>query len=94
MIPTIQAGYSDKYGHVFVERVGNTGFDDPEEPIALFRAQDVYSIDVLKYYLEVLNVTDLIPLSQIASVKSQLENFKRWHADNPDRIRIPGTSKQ
>jgi len=86
----IPAGVSDKYGQVYVEKIGNTGFDDLTEPVAVFRAQDVYAVGVLEAYLELLRIDDHIDPEQIFSVEHQLEAFNAWRLDNSDKVRLPG----
>jgi hypothetical protein len=90
MVP-ITAGRSDKYGQVYVERIGNTGFDDPNEPVGLFRAQDNYALTILESYLAILEIDEEVPVAQIESVRRQIEAFHQWREDNPEKIRTPGT---
>lgn len=87
----IEAGRSDKYGQVHVERIGNTGFDDPTEPIALFRAQDKLALKSLRDYLRRCIGDPDVPAAQITSVCAQVEAFERYQREHPDRVRKPGT---
>lgn len=87
----IPAGFSDKYGHVFVERVGRTGFDDTEEPVALLRAQDEHAVAVLEYYMLRLKADRRVTQAQVESVQRQLRNFLGWRIEHPGRVRVPGS---
>ena len=87
----IRSGRSDKYGQVYVERIGNTGFDDPTEPVALLRAQDVLALPIMQEYLRRTTADPDIPASQVASVRRQVEAFERWRLEHPERVRKPGT---
>lgn len=88
----IIAGYSSKYGQIYVERTGNTGFDaDLHEPIALHRSQDQHSVAVMEFYLSRLRADPAVPPQQIASVERQLQLMREWRAEHPERVRTPGT---
>jgi hypothetical protein len=89
----IVAGKSDKYGQVYVERVGNTGFDDPNEPIGLIRAQDEYALQLMKLYLNMLQQDPEVPALQMSSVEKQINAMEIWRAQNPYKIRVPGTTQ-
>jgi hypothetical protein len=82
---------SDKYGEVYVQRTFNTTFPDPEEPVALLRAQDQWSLRILEVYLDTLRVDDRVPLEYRRSVERQVEAFRQWRDENPDLLRVPGT---
>lgn len=81
-------GLSDKYGYVATTRHGRTGPIGENEPVAVFRAQDELSIDVLRYYYN-LCVRAGCSSDHLASLDRQLTNFERWQAQNPTRT--PGT---
>lgn len=85
------AGTSDKYGRVYTERLGNTGFDDKDEPVALFRAQDRHSVSVLSLYLSCLMGDKDAPHEHIEGVRRQLARFLNWRDVNPTKVRTPGT---
>lgn len=87
----IVAGRSDKYGQVHVEKVGNTGFPDPDEPIALFRGQDKKAEQVMAFYYNLLCDDEDVTEEQLQSVARQLVAFSTFAADNPDKMRTPGT---
>lgn len=87
----IRAGHSDKYGQVYVERVGNTGFSDPEEPVALIRAQDDLALKVMVLYLQ-LSAAGGVPQEQFESVARQVHCFTNWQEANRDKVRTPGTT--
>lgn len=86
----IRAGRSDKYGQVYVERIGNTGFDDPDEPVALLRAQDEHAYRAMLYYLRLNDEDPEVPAAQAESVRRQVEAFERFRRKDPERIRKPG----
>ncbi|HMG45656.1 MAG TPA: hypothetical protein VK611_30280 [Acidimicrobiales bacterium] len=86
----IVAGRSDKYGQVHVEKVGNTGFSDPDEPIALFRGQDRYAEQVMAYYYNMLCDDQDVTDEQLQSVARQLVAFSAFASANPDKMRTPG----
>jgi hypothetical protein len=85
----VRAGRSDKYGQVWVERVGSTGFPDPDEPVALMRAQDRLAHRLMQLYLS-LSVTAGVPREQIESVRRQITAFREWREANRDKVRTPG----
>ena len=84
----LRAGVSNKYGTVFVERVGRTGFDDVTEPVALLRAQDKHALACLAGYLLALREDPAVPAEQVQSVTRQVMAFARWRAVNG--VRTPG----
>lgn len=86
----LAAGVSNKYGQVHVERIGQTGFDDPAEPVALLRAQDEHALPVLAAYLLRLREDPAVPVAQVESVTRQVMAFARWRAANPGGVRTPG----
>lgn len=88
----IRAGYSDKYGQVYVERIGNTGFPDPDEPVALMRAQDRLTHRLMVYY-HALSVEAHVPTKQWESVARQVYRFIDWQERNREKLRTPGTVK-
>ena len=90
---TMRSGRSDKYGQVYVERIGSTGFDDPTEPVALLRAQDEKALGVMEGYLCELEADPRVPDEQVMSVRRQVEKFRQWRADHPERVRVPGTRR-
>ncbi len=86
-----QAGISDKYGQVYVERRPDRAFDDPEEPVALFRAADQFTLEVLARYVALLLATkEGIPEAQLLSVYHQIRNFVAWREAHPEKVRLPG----
>lgn len=87
----IRAGRSNKYGQVYVERIGNTGFSDPDEPVALIRAQDRLAHTVMVYYLQ-LSAAASVPPGQFESVARQVHLFMNWQEANRDKVRTPGTT--
>lgn len=89
----IPAGYSDKYGQVYVERTGHTGFGGPpDEPIALFRAQDNLAYRALTSYWRMCSSDPGVPVEQVADVERQIEAFNNWRGNNPGKCRKPGTA--
>lgn len=89
--PLIRAGRSDKYGQVYVERIGNTGFSDPDEPVALIRAQDRLAHHLMCEYLQRSSAIG-VPREQWQSVARQAHLFFNWQEENPDKVRTPGTT--
>lgn len=88
----IQAGHSGKYGQVWVERSGSTGFDASlREPIALHRAQDEHAVAVMEFYLRRLMADPTVPMKQVSSVQHQLTLMREWRAAHPERVHTPGT---
>jgi hypothetical protein len=77
----IRAGSSDKYGQVYVERVGNTGFPDPDEPVALLRAQDRHALAAMA-----------TPDAQRQSVATQVYRFQEFRIAHPEKLRTPGVA--
>lgn len=88
--PLIAAGISDKYGQVYVERIGNTGFDGPPEPVALLRAQDEHAYRSMLDYLRRCAADPDVPDEQALSVGRQIEAFDRFRSEHPELIRKPG----
>lgn len=88
--PLVRAGYSDKYGQVYVERIGNTGFPDPDEPVAVIRGQDRLAHTLMAHYLQ-LSTGEGVPSGQWESVARQVHRFFTWQQENPDKVRTPGT---
>lgn len=89
----IPAGTSDKYGQVHVERVGNTGFDDIAEPIAVLRAQDRHALPTMRTYFAAMLMDEQVPETQIASVQRQIAAFEEWRIAHPEKVRTPGTTR-
>lgn len=89
----IPAGTSDKYGQVYVERIGNTGFDDLAEPVSLLRAQDEHAYQAMLVYLRLNDEDREVSASQAESVRRQVEAFERFRHRHPDRIRKPGARR-
>lgn len=87
------AGVSDKYGNVYVEKVGG-GFDDRTEPVALLRARDDLAIQALVYYRSLNEGTDGVPERQVKSVQRQVRRFSRWRKYNSPKLRLPGARGQ
>jgi hypothetical protein len=88
----VRAGYSDKYGQVYVERVGNTGFPDPDEPVALLRAQDKLAQKAIAFYHR-LSASHRVTPEQRESVTRQVERFAAWAKANPTKMRLPGSAR-
>jgi hypothetical protein len=86
----IRAGYSDKYGQVYVERVGNTGFPDADEPVALLRAQDRLAQKAIAFYYRLTANHHRVTPEQLASVARQVQRFVAWSQANPTKMRLPG----
>lgn len=64
-----------------------TGVPIPDdEPVFMFRAQDVFSPIILSLYHQYC-ATD----EHKTAVWNRIEDFKRFQADNPDRVKTPDT---
>lgn len=90
-IEAMPAGRSDKYGQVYVERVGGTGFADRTEPIALLRGQDYHALEVMRFYRRLLGEDSNVAGEQLASVDRQIAAFVSWRGEHPNKVRTPGT---
>jgi hypothetical protein len=91
-ISLYHAGVSDKYGNVYVEKVGNlNGFDDQTEPVVVLRARDDLAMQAMVHYLQLCMGTDGVPARQVESVKRQVTRFSKWRKFNPKKMRLPGT---
>lgn len=88
----ITAGRSDKYGQVYVERIGNTGFPDPDEPVALLRAQDRLAYRAMLFYQDLINSDPDVSAEQRDSVSRQVARFHVFQACHPNRVRTPGAA--
>lgn len=77
-------GYSDKYGYVATTRHGRTGPIAEDEPVAVFRAQDEMSVEVLIAYLEACEREDCAE-DHVASVRRQIDNFALWQRSHSTR---------
>jgi hypothetical protein len=89
-IDLFHAGISDKYGHVYVEKVAS-GFEDRDEPVALLRARDDLAMKVMVHYLTLNVNTDGVPERQVKSVQRQVARFHRWRRYRTTRL--PGTTR-
>lgn len=87
---TVRAGCSDKYGQVYVERIGNTGFPDPDEPIALLRGQDKHAWAAMRFYKSLIDNDPGVSYEQRQSVARQCYRFQLFRDNNPDKMRTPG----
>lgn len=87
----IKAGRSDKYGQVYVERMGSSGFSDPGEPVAVLRAEDVHAWRAMQFYKSLIDGDPKVGSEQRQSVARQVYAFQLWQIDHPHRVRIPGS---
>lgn len=84
------AGQSDKYGQVYTEREGSTSWTDPDnEPVALFRAQDKFAVELLVQYKQRCKSSGCHP-DHIASIDRQIARFALYREQHPDKVRLPG----
>jgi hypothetical protein len=89
-VDLFHAGVSDKYGNVYVEKVGG-GFDDPAEPVALLRARDNLAMRAMVYYKALCNQTPGVVERQVKSVERQVSHFSRWRYHHRTKLRLPGS---
>ena len=76
-----------KYGRVTTER-GNIGDD---EPVVVFRAQDVLLVDVLAYYMMACAKVGAGP-AHLAAIGRALEAVRLWQWSQDDgSVKIPDT---
>jgi hypothetical protein len=75
-----------------VTSVGNTGFPDPDEPVALLRAQDKLAQKAIAFYHR-LSASHRVTPEQRESVTRQVERFAAWAKANPTKMRLPGSAR-
>jgi hypothetical protein len=57
-----------------------------DEPVMIFRARDVYSIDVLKAYHDMV-----IDEDHRVAIELRIQQFTQFKEQNPDRMKYPDT---
>jgi hypothetical protein len=77
-------GYDGKYGQVTTEY----GSIPADEPVIVFRARDITTVDLLGYYV-LRCVKKGSPRRHLLLVIAAIERFRRWQAANPDKVRVP-----
>lgn len=78
-----------KYGINNDGKICNVATGKPipdDEPIFIFRAQDVLAEQSLSFYLSMVHVAQ-----HRMAVKNRIEHFKSFRLEHPDRVRAPDT---
>jgi hypothetical protein len=60
----------------------------PDEPIFVFRAQDILSVMVLSHYAKLLEDYQQDG-SQLVSVVDAANDFRSWQKANPGKVKLP-----
>jgi hypothetical protein len=60
----------------------------PDEPIFVFRAQDILSVMVLSHYASLLEDYQQEG-TQLASVIDAANDFRSWQRANPGKVKLP-----
>ena len=74
-------GYDTKYGLVTIQR-GDIGFD---EPVVVFRAQDVLLPKVLRIYQILCEVAGS-PQHHLDLIHDSAQRVKAWQEENPTKV--------
>lgn len=84
-------GYDGKYGKVLTE----FGHIPDDEPVIVFRARDITTVDLLAYYL-MRCVKKGSPKRHLDIITTTVGRFRDWQDAHPDKVRVPdsGTSRQ
>jgi hypothetical protein len=81
-------GYDGKYGRVQTEH----GAIPDDEPVIVFRAQDITTPDLLAYYL-MRCVKKGSPKRHLDLIVGAIEKFRTWQEANPERCRVPNSER-
>jgi len=74
-----------KYGRITTERK-----DIPDdEPVILFRGQDIFTPQVALAYLAILEKNNLGQTPLAGLMRRGLARVQQWQGEHPDRIKIP-----
>ena len=81
-------GYDGKYGTI------TTQFGDipDDEPVIVFRARDVTTVDLLAYYL-MRCIKKGSPQRHLNLIVATVERFKNWQRDHPDEVKVPDSAR-
>ena len=79
-------GYDRKYGKVTTEH-GNIG---ENEPVVVFRAQDITLPDVLDDAMKRANAAGS-PVRHIAILVNTRNTILNWQDKNPEKIKVPSS---
>lgn len=79
-LPTIYQGKAGK----ILQGCAETG-----EPIFIFRAKDLFSIQVLMHYMDIVERFGPSSYELQEEVAEQVKAFKDWQRDNVDKVRYP-----
>lgn len=81
-------GFDRKYGKVTTEH----GDIPDDEPVIVFRARDITTIDILAYYL-MRCVKKGSSTRHLDIIVSDIESFRNWQASNPDKVKVPDSER-
>jgi hypothetical protein len=76
----------NELGRIYNRETGNAIPDD--EPVFILRARDIHAVDALVEYLRLCKVD-----GHKTVVMRRLQDFKNFAADNPERMREPGSHR-
>lgn len=81
-------GYDTKYGKVTTEH----GDIPDDEPVIVFRARDVTTVDLLAYYF-VRCVKTGSPKRHLDIIIGTVETFKNWQILNAHKLKVPDSER-
>ena len=81
-------GYDGTYGKVTTEH----GDIPDDEPVIVFRARDVTTVDVLAYYL-MRCAKKGSPTRHLSLVVQAVARFRAWQEENPDKVKVPDSER-
>jgi hypothetical protein len=81
-------GYDGKYGKVTTE----FGDIPEDEPVIVFRARDITTVDLLAYYL-MRCVKKGSPKRHLDIITTTVERFRSWQRENPAKVRVPDSER-
>jgi hypothetical protein len=80
-------GFDSKYGKVTTEY----GDIPDDEPVFVFRAQDVIASTAIRRYASLCVTQPEVPRRHIELTLLAAEQFEKWREDHPDRVRLPNS---
>lgn len=81
-------GYDNKYGRVTTEH----GDIPDDEPVIVFRARDMTTVDLLAYYLMRCVKKDS-PKRHLDLIVQTIDTFRTWQAQNRDKVKVPDSER-
>lgn len=88
MLPIQEPKYDvNESGKLFNRETGSVIPDD--EPVIILRARDLHAVEALKFYMSLCDVNE-----HAEAVESRVNDFQKFAADNPERMREPGSLRQ